>query len=815
MAVVRPTLIRFLAVIALVLAWAPSAAVAQRSRCRVAEVSLAPADAAVQVDTTVRLVPTAYDAQGNVCENITFTWTSSNPAIATVDRTGLARGVATGSVTITARTGVGTSAKVGRTTLTVEGAGGATQEAGATGIPDYRDVPHAAGPGMAAINRQEDGSGPADNLLVEPLTLTLVKGEQKWLTFRANRPDGARAAPVPIVFQVDAGGERVASVDSLGKVTAGTETGTATVRLNVPNQSRLPPRIVRVEVKADTVQFNRRSLVLAPGQVETLSVYVPAQQRALEPRMFQYYSSDTTKLRVLGGHPIVTAVAAGTARIIAVNGILPDFSATVHIHRRVRGITLGATDRRAGADSAYILPIGGTLTLHARAIAADDGGDVPEAPITWRTLDTSVVAMDTAHGTVRGVHMGVAQVDVFTPLGGDSVAAARARIRVIAGGLATTRPRYIGAGINEQLPLEVSLLDDQQRTVGSAHPYLTWTSSNDSVAKVEGTQIVTYRPGHAQLRARTRWDSTLTLDVFVGGDMAAILRRGGRYDLAMVWGGGASILPLTHDSVVEEFPAWSANGTRLAYTTLSTRGRIQTSTLWVMNVDGTEATMLTDDSALVKWPTWVRSNRIVFESNRSGRPQVWIHELTATGSRGASRPITANVAANLSPGVSADGSRIAYVSSRETSPGRSAYGLYTAAMDGSDERLVLTVPGGQAIDQPRFSPDGRTLLFLRREPGRQPSQRVWRTAVVPQAGDSAVAVTPVGVYVQDYSPNPAFDVIALTVLEPAQGNQQPVRRVVMFSGTGTLQPLATAPEDQLLSPAMRPATQPAVAAPHP
>jgi len=814
----RPTVLLGVLAVAAALVCAPEGAQAQRARCRVAEVTLAPPDGVVQAGATMALLATAYDAAGNPCE-VTYTWTSSDATIAAVDRGGIVRGVAPGTATITARTGIGAAAKIGRSTVTVESAGVTTQGAPSDeGIPDFHPrLPRATGPGVAAMDRQEEGTGLADNLQVDPLALMMVRGETRWLAFRANRPDGSRAQPVPIVFQVGAGGDRIIAVDTLGKITAGNEIGTTTVSLTVPNQSRIPQKTVRVEVRNDSVQFDRRSLVLEPNQVETLSVYVPAQQKALEPRMFQYESSDSSKVRINPGLPIVTALAAGTARITARHGILPEFSATVIVHRRVRGVTLAPVDRTIGPDSTIIIPIGGQVTLRARALATQDGTDVPEAPINWRSPDSTVVSLDTAH-VVRGLHAGNAIVDVWTPLGGDLTAAARVRIRVVAGGLATARTR-IGMAMGERLPLEVSILDERRNVVGSANAYITWQSSGDSIAKVEGqNQIVALRPGHAQLRGRTTpgWDSTITVDVFVGGEMAAIVRHAGRFDLTMLWGNGASSMALTHDSLVEAYPSWAPDGTRLAYTTPSVMGRTQTSTLWAINIDGSEPVALTDDSALVKWPTWVRgSNRIVFEWSRGGRAQVWLYESAAAGGRGTTHQITTGAWANLSPTVSPDGTRIGYVSARETGPGRSAYGLYTAALDGTEERLVLTVPSGHGIEEPRFGTDGRTILFLRREPGRPPSQRVWRATVTPQPGDTAVAVTPHGAYVQDFSPSVDGATLALTVLEPAPNNQT-TRRVMLFSvAAGTMSPLASAPEDQVVSPALRPATPAAPAAPAP
>jgi len=66
----------------------------------VASVTVAPAT--VLVGVTVQLTATTKDAAGNVLTGRTVTWATSNPAVATVNFTGLATGVAAGQATITA-----------------------------------------------------------------------------------------------------------------------------------------------------------------------------------------------------------------------------------------------------------------------------------------------------------------------------------------------------------------------------------------------------------------------------------------------------------------------------------------------------------------------------------------------------------------------------------------------------------------------------------------------------------------------------------------------------------------------------------------
>jgi len=68
----------------------------------VAKVVIIPSSASVNEGKSRTLVTQLTDAAGNVLTNRSVTWSSSNPSIATVDQSGVVRGVRRGTVTITA-----------------------------------------------------------------------------------------------------------------------------------------------------------------------------------------------------------------------------------------------------------------------------------------------------------------------------------------------------------------------------------------------------------------------------------------------------------------------------------------------------------------------------------------------------------------------------------------------------------------------------------------------------------------------------------------------------------------------------------------
>lgn len=69
---------------------------------QVATITISPATASIAVNGTQQYTAVAKDSGGNTVSGATYTWTSSSPAVATVNANGLATGVAAGTTMITA-----------------------------------------------------------------------------------------------------------------------------------------------------------------------------------------------------------------------------------------------------------------------------------------------------------------------------------------------------------------------------------------------------------------------------------------------------------------------------------------------------------------------------------------------------------------------------------------------------------------------------------------------------------------------------------------------------------------------------------------
>lgn len=157
----------------------------------VASVTIAPASASVAVGETQQLIATARDAGGTQV-SATFTWSSSDGSLASVDANGLVTGVAEGTATITATTG------------------------GISGTAAVAVTP----PPVATVE-------------VDPTAATLNVGETVQLTATPKDASGAVVATGVNWTSSDAA---VASVDSDGLVTAN-GSGQATISATADGQS--------------------------------------------------------------------------------------------------------------------------------------------------------------------------------------------------------------------------------------------------------------------------------------------------------------------------------------------------------------------------------------------------------------------------------------------------------------------------------------------------------------------------------------------------------------------------------------------------
>jgi len=117
---------------------------------------------------------------------------------------------------------------------------------------------------------------------------------------------------------------------------------------------------------------------------------------------------------------------------------------------------------------------------------------------------------------------------------------------------------------------------------------------------------------------------------------------------------------------------------------------------------------------------WTPDGRIVYGSHASGSKEIWI--MNQDGSQ--QRQLTFSNGFNTSPTVSPDGAQIVFASDRA-----GGLNLWKMKIDGNDP---VRLTAGTGEDYPRFSPDGRYLLYT--------SVGNWRLWRMPAGGGEAVAL---------------------------------------------------------------------------
>lgn len=149
-------------------------------------------------------------------------------------------------------------------------------------------------------------------------------------------------------------------------------------------------------------------------------------------------------------------------------------------------------------------------------------------------------------------------------------------------------------------------------------------------------------------------------------------------------------------------PAWSPDGKTLAVA-LSKDGLTQ---IYFINSDGSGLRRFTRSYGIDTEPVFSRDGYVYFTSDRGGTPQIYRQKTTE--SRAERITFGSNYA--ISPDVSPDGSRIAYIS-------RIDQKFRVAVMDLETVQDLL-VTNTDRDESPSFAPNGRFLVYATEEGGR-------------------------------------------------------------------------------------------------
>lgn len=194
------------------------------------------------------------------------------------------------------------------------------------------------------------------------------------------------------------------------------------------------------------------------------------------------------------------------------------------------------------------------------------------------------------------------------------------------------------------------------------------------------------------------WDPAWSPD---GKSVAFVSTVDGKRQISLVSPDGATVRQLTLGTAENFHPAWSRDGRRIACASAE-KG---VSRIVVMNADGSDAKPITPDGQRARWPTWSPDGMRIAYYVESSVSAIWVADLADAAAVKLFDSGLTRTLLDWSP----NGKEIAFIRGVGKEVGIDALDV--------ESGTVRRVLGGElGPGEPRWSPDGKSLLFSTHSP---------------------------------------------------------------------------------------------------
>ena len=364
-------------------------------------------------------------------------WSSSDTTVASISSHGMAAGVATGVVTITAASG----SKTASAALVVTGA--------TAGLASIAVTPAAA-------------SQPVNTSQQYTATGTYQDGSTRDLTAIV-----AWASSAPAVAKVDSKGvvTGVAAGTSTISATLGTISGSTTVAVKAPTISSI------------TVTPDGLTLGIGIGEQYTATaIYSDGSTQDLVSGVT--WTSSDPSVASISASGLATTVAAGNATITATVGSASDTATLTVVAARLLSIAV---------TPAPVSLAKGTAQQFAATGTFDDGSTQLLTSVNWSSSNSAVVSVDAASGLATGVGTGSANVTAASGSVSGTAAVTVTGATLVSVAVTPTNST-MPSGTTKPMTATGTFSDSSTQDLTLS---ALWSSSNPQAATINGQGVVT------------------------------------------------------------------------------------------------------------------------------------------------------------------------------------------------------------------------------------------------------------------------------------------------------------------------------------